>query len=158
MKNNYAPVSDSDDSSKLLNDKKLDIRSLDGTGTSPPYSGLAIIVLFLHVVFLSITQVYEIRRYSKVFYFIAGGSIESTLIFLFMNAGVLERLRLFCFYTVCGMGCFIILYGSHKIFFGAAMKFVGNASGDTSEPTNQRGITSKRETELQHLDKKSDEV
>ncbi|EPX74081.1 uncharacterized protein SOCG_03295 [Schizosaccharomyces octosporus yFS286] len=38
MKNNYAPVSDSDDSFKVLNDEKSDARSLDGTGTPPPYS------------------------------------------------------------------------------------------------------------------------
>ncbi|EPX70844.1 uncharacterized protein SOCG_04114 [Schizosaccharomyces octosporus yFS286] len=38
MKNNYTPVSDSDDSFKVLNDEKSDARSLDGTGTPPPYS------------------------------------------------------------------------------------------------------------------------
>ncbi|EPX74054.1 uncharacterized protein SOCG_03268 [Schizosaccharomyces octosporus yFS286] len=38
MKNNYAPVSDSDDSFKVLNDEKSDARSLDGTGTPPSYS------------------------------------------------------------------------------------------------------------------------
>ncbi|EPX73465.1 uncharacterized protein SOCG_02689 [Schizosaccharomyces octosporus yFS286] len=38
MKNKYTPVSDSDDSFKVLNDEKSDARSLDGTGTPPPYS------------------------------------------------------------------------------------------------------------------------
>ncbi|EPX75020.1 uncharacterized protein SOCG_02499 [Schizosaccharomyces octosporus yFS286] len=38
MKNKYSPVSDSDDSFKVLNDEKSDARSLDGTGTPPPYS------------------------------------------------------------------------------------------------------------------------
>ncbi|EPX73109.1 uncharacterized protein SOCG_00865 [Schizosaccharomyces octosporus yFS286] len=38
MKNKYSPVSDSDESFKTLNDEKSDARSLDGTGTPPPYS------------------------------------------------------------------------------------------------------------------------
>ncbi|EPX70881.1 uncharacterized protein SOCG_04077 [Schizosaccharomyces octosporus yFS286] len=38
MKNKYTPVSDSDDSFKVLNDEKSDARSLDGSGTPPPYS------------------------------------------------------------------------------------------------------------------------
>ncbi|EPX72390.1 uncharacterized protein SOCG_00154 [Schizosaccharomyces octosporus yFS286] len=38
MKNQYTPVSDSDDSFKVLNDEKSDARSLDGTGTPPSYS------------------------------------------------------------------------------------------------------------------------
>ncbi|EPX71759.1 uncharacterized protein SOCG_03695 [Schizosaccharomyces octosporus yFS286] len=40
MRNNYNPVSDSDDSFKVLNGEKSDARSSDGTGTPPPYSVL----------------------------------------------------------------------------------------------------------------------
>ncbi|WBW73035.1 wtf meiotic driver [Schizosaccharomyces osmophilus] len=38
MKNKYSPISDSDDSSKTLNDEKADSRSSPSDGTPPPYS------------------------------------------------------------------------------------------------------------------------
>ncbi|WBW70802.1 wtf meiotic driver [Schizosaccharomyces osmophilus] len=38
MKNKYTPISDSDDSSKTLNDEKADSRSSPSDGTPPPYS------------------------------------------------------------------------------------------------------------------------
>ncbi|WBW74566.1 wtf meiotic driver [Schizosaccharomyces osmophilus] len=38
MKNKYTPISDSDDSSKTLNDEKADSQSSPSDGTPPPYS------------------------------------------------------------------------------------------------------------------------
>ncbi|EPY52298.1 hypothetical protein, variant [Schizosaccharomyces cryophilus OY26] len=38
MKNKYSPISDSDDSSKTLNDEKADSRSSPSDGTPPPYT------------------------------------------------------------------------------------------------------------------------
>ncbi|WBW73684.1 wtf meiotic driver [Schizosaccharomyces osmophilus] len=38
MKNKYTPISDSDDSSKTLNDEKVDSQSFPSDGTPPPYS------------------------------------------------------------------------------------------------------------------------
>ncbi|WBW74390.1 wtf meiotic driver [Schizosaccharomyces osmophilus] len=38
MKNKYTPISDSDDSSKTLNDEKVDSQSSPSDGTPPPYS------------------------------------------------------------------------------------------------------------------------
>ncbi|WBW71965.1 wtf meiotic driver [Schizosaccharomyces osmophilus] len=38
MKNKYTPISDSDDSSKTLNDEKADSRSSPSDGTPPPYT------------------------------------------------------------------------------------------------------------------------
>ncbi|WBW71342.1 wtf meiotic driver [Schizosaccharomyces osmophilus] len=38
MKNKYSPISDSDDSSKTLNDEKADSQSFPSDGTPPPYS------------------------------------------------------------------------------------------------------------------------
>ncbi|WBW73517.1 wtf meiotic driver [Schizosaccharomyces osmophilus] len=127
MKNKYSPISDSDDSSKTLNDEKADSRSSPSDGTPPPYTAsnkfidlemadgsaqnsaqesvnntrsdpstneewwknfsvgiMTIIAILYNTVFLAIVFGYKVSPYTNVFYGLAGGSIGSIFIFLFM--------------------------------------------------------------------------